>query len=60
MTDAEDPDAELDRLMSQYSAEASAAADAVRATDRSARAAKQSMAARRDAGLAAPLPEVNK
>jgi hypothetical protein len=46
--------------MSQYSAEASAAADAVRAQDRSAKVAKQGMAARREDGLAAPLPAVNK
>jgi hypothetical protein len=60
MADADEPDAELDRLMSQYSAEASAAADAVRAQDRSAKVAKQGMAARREDGLAAPLPAVNK
>ncbi len=55
-----DADAELDRLMNQYSAEASAAAEAVRIKDRASKAAKQGMSAQREDGLASHLPAANK
>ena len=55
-----DADTELDRLMNQYSAEASAAAEAVREKDRAGKAARQGMSARREDGLASQLPAANK